>query len=519
MLRNKVLPVLCPLLAMLATPAFALDIDRIEVKSRYGQPLLAEIPVIADDPAELQHLQARLASPATFARIGLERPRGVLKDLRFRLVRDARGKPVIRITSRLPVEQPFLTFLVQVEWGDGRLVREYSVSLDDPGALAAAALPLVEAPVAAPSNAIVRNPAPVPVPLAIPLAAPASAPPAVSTQPAPPAQAVAPVEVDVATRAAPAQREASTAAPATPAPPAPAPASAERKPAAQSAKSPAAAAAREAAAYGPVKAGDTLSEIAGRFVDREHSLNQVMLAFLRVNPEAFVAGNINLIRRGAVLQAPSSAELSRYGAAQAATMVREQIDHWREGIPATPQPVAPVIAPAPVPRADPVAVRENGPRLRIAPPSSDAGVQQAIRTGLQAAGIGDVLRPDPSSPIPDADARDAQLRELQARVAELEKLQQRQQRLIALKDSELAARPTGHAASWPWWLAALVVLPLSAWWWTRRRERVRSSREQPEDAFRSSSSPDDDAGPPATLHAPSPAWHSAARDPIPEPDR
>lgn len=524
MLRNKVLSVLCPLLAMLAAPAFALDIDRIEVKSRYGQPLLAEIPVIADNPAELQHLQAQLASPATFARIGLERPRGVLKDLRFRLARDARGKPVIRVTSSLPVEQPFLTFLIQVEWGDGRLVREYSVSLDDPGTLAASALPLIEAPVVAPSNAIARNPEPVPVPLAIPLAAPAPALPVVSAQPARTAQAAAPAEV--ATRTAPVPREIGAAVSETPEPK-PAPTSTVRKPAAQPAKEPAAApvpvAAREKAAYGPVKTGDTLSEIAGRFVDREHSLNQVMLAFLRVNPEAFVAGNINLIRRGAVLQAPSSAELSRYSTTQAAAMVREQIDHWREGTPATPQPVAPAIAPAPVPEAKAAAVRDNGPRLEISPPSSDAGVQQAIRTGLQAAGSGDALRPDRPPPVPETDAlRDAQLHELQARVAELEQLQQQQQRLIALKNSELAARPAGQTASWPWWLVALVVLPLSTWWWTRRRERARLLRTQPEEALGSSASPGDDAGPsatPETLHAHSPAWHSGARGPMPEPDR
>ena len=97
-------------------PASGLDIERIELKSGIGQPLLADIPVVSADPDDLRKLHARLASSATFARIGLERPRGVVASLQFHVVRDAGGRPVIRVTSAAPVEQDFLTFLVQVDW-------------------------------------------------------------------------------------------------------------------------------------------------------------------------------------------------------------------------------------------------------------------------------------------------------------------------------------------------------------------------------------------------------------------
>jgi hypothetical protein len=115
MLRKMPLPALMSLLMLLAQPALALEIDRIEVRSQLGQPLLAEIPVIAASPAELDRLQVQLASPATFARIGLARPQGVLADLQFKIVRNMRGNPVIRITSTLPVQEEFLTFLIQVD--------------------------------------------------------------------------------------------------------------------------------------------------------------------------------------------------------------------------------------------------------------------------------------------------------------------------------------------------------------------------------------------------------------------
>src|SRR3546814_19237684 len=82
---------------------------------------------------------------------------------------------------------------------------------------------------------------------------------------------------------------------------------------------------------GPTRAGDTLSEIASTFVDDRHTLNQAMLDLLRVNPDAFIAGNINLLRRGAILRAPQPAELSRYDAADAAEMVPGQIRTGREG--------------------------------------------------------------------------------------------------------------------------------------------------------------------------------------------
>ena len=60
-------------------PAFALGLGQIQVRSQAGEPLLAEIPVVSSDPSELQQLRARLASPETFARIGLQAPQGAVK--------------------------------------------------------------------------------------------------------------------------------------------------------------------------------------------------------------------------------------------------------------------------------------------------------------------------------------------------------------------------------------------------------------------------------------------------------
>src|SRR3546814_15469752 len=81
--------------------------------------------------------------------------------------------------------------------------------------------------------------------------------------------------------------------------------------------------------YGPVQVGDTLGKIA-RSIDRDgHSLDQVMLALLRANPDAFIKGNINLVKAGAVLRIPDGSELSEYSAREARAIVHEQIGQWR----------------------------------------------------------------------------------------------------------------------------------------------------------------------------------------------
>ncbi|PBS14303.1 ferrous iron transporter B, partial [Lysobacteraceae bacterium NML93-0793] len=173
---------LAGLLLAVAGPVLALGLGRIEVRSQQGQPLLAEIPIVSSDPAELRALQARLASPETFARIGLEPPQGLVSDLQFSVALDPRGRPVIRVTSAAPVTQESLTFLVEVDWGQGRLVREYSALVAVPDTLAAPAQPAIQAPVAAPPASIVRAPAAAPAAVDAPERESAASSEAVATQ-------------------------------------------------------------------------------------------------------------------------------------------------------------------------------------------------------------------------------------------------------------------------------------------------------------------------------------------------
>lgn len=411
-------------LGIASAPALALGLGQLQMRSQPGEPLLAEIPIVTSDPSELDNLQARLASPDTFRRIGLQPPQGIVSDLQFQVALDARGNPVIRVTSAAPVQEAQLTFLIEVDWGQGRLVREYSALVDAPRTVSAPAQSPIQAPVAPPSNTIVRPQPPEP----IAATEPEPAPDAASTE----AEASAP---DQTPPAEPQPEPSAIAVAPPPAPPAPAPAAVvDSRP----------------GEYGPVQAGDTLGEIAQRLQPEGRTLDQTMLALLRANPDAFINDNVNLVKQGAVLRMPGDDALSQYSASQARAVVREQISQWRQMRPPAPQPEA-VAGDAPPPASSPAgpanAPRVADARLEITPPSQGSGQRAGTRSGIAAGGEGQMLRQEMQQTQETLAARNAEVDELKARVAELETLQQQQQQLISLKDSELAAAQQRLAAS------------------------------------------------------------------------
>lgn len=422
-------------LVLLSGAAMALGLGEIRVKSQPGQPLVAEIPVISTEPGELEQLQARLASPITFERVGLARPEGLVTGLSFAVAVSDEGKPVIRVTSSEPVQVAAVNFLIEVDWGQGRLVREYSALVDTPDALAAAGQPIIDAPLPPPADTIVREPEPI-----------------AATEPAPttPAEPVVPT---------PAPVEAASASRAPVAAPSPTLAGGELE----------------------VQRGQTLSQIA-RDLGQGYSLDQTMLALLRANPEAFINGNINRLKQGAVLRVPQSAELAQLGEAEAAALVRDQMAEWRQARRPIPQPVettASTTAPAP-PRTAPAVARTAQARLEIAPPDAGAATRAGTQSGIDAEGEGDMLANQQLTLTKEElAARESEVQELRAQVAELESLKQQQAKLIAMKDSELAAAQQRLAksqgdASQPLWLWAglgLLVAGLVVAWLIGRRKK------------------------------------------------
>ncbi|MDX1432492.1 MAG: hypothetical protein R3286_08580 [Gammaproteobacteria bacterium] len=116
-------------LALAAAAVGAVGLGNIQVSSALNEPLAASIPVIGVTPEELVNMSVRLAEPKTFEDAGIARPY-VLTKLRFEVKDDGNGKGHIAVTSRERIKEPSLEFIIDVEWGKGRLRRTYVVLME-----------------------------------------------------------------------------------------------------------------------------------------------------------------------------------------------------------------------------------------------------------------------------------------------------------------------------------------------------------------------------------------------------
>jgi pilus assembly protein FimV len=259
--------------------SWALGLGEIHLNSALNEPMNAEIDLISASPDELTALRATLASREAFTRYGIDKP-PFLSTLTFKVGKGKDGRDALLVHSTDAIPEPFVTFLVEVNWARGRLMREYTVLLDPPvytpGETASSA-----APVTAPTSA-----------------------------------------------AAPARRP----APATPAPTVTPPASSRASAASQSEGPKPAPSARFNGTSYRVDQGDTLTKIARSLRADSPStpadIDQTMMALYRANPDAF-GGNINILRRGSVLRVPGADDIAALNQAEATSEVRRQMDAWR----------------------------------------------------------------------------------------------------------------------------------------------------------------------------------------------
>ncbi len=309
--------------------AAAVGFGGINVTSALGQPLAAEIELVAVEQADKASLSARLASADAFKGAGIDYPYALPK-LKFSVETRTNGEFYIKATSSQPVNEPFVSLLIELNWASGRLLREYTFLLDPPGFVA-------EQPAAAtvqPIEPVVVAPVVAPVPAApVPELAPAASAPIEAQQPQ--------AEVIVAA-SAPAPAEAAQAVEPTPAAPAsiaeetkavePAPA-VESKSVEQAAPAPApvkqAVALAQVSETGvTVKRGDTLSKIANKTKEVDVSLERMLVALYRANAEAFDGKNMNRLRVGKILRLPQSEEVGGIQQVEAEKEVRAQVADW-----------------------------------------------------------------------------------------------------------------------------------------------------------------------------------------------
>ncbi|VVP66998.1 hypothetical protein PS910_00120 [Pseudomonas fluorescens] len=314
--------------------ANALGLGELTLRSAQNQPLDAEIELLDVRDLTATEVVPSLAPPEEFTKAGVEYA-PYLEDLTFTPVITPNGKSMLRVTSSQPLPAPVVKFLVQVLWPQGRLVRDYSMLLDQAQAQGSQA----QAGVA----------------------------PAVSYT---------------------------------------------------------------------TKPRDTLWQIAARNTQGA-SVQQTMIAIQALNPDAFINNNINLLKAGQVLRMPDQQQAQSTPQGEAVRDVAEQYAAWREGrrlgprarqLDATRRGSA-EDAPSRIAQQD---------NLRLVAPSSEAAAGDSKTLGDQLAMAEESL---------DTSRRDNE--ELKSRVADLQSQLDKLQRLIALKNDQLARLEAQSGAAQP----------------------------------------------------------------------
>ncbi|WEL57031.1 LysM peptidoglycan-binding domain-containing protein [Pseudomonas kermanshahensis] len=316
--------------------AHALGLGELTLKSAQNQPLDAEIELLDVRDLTAAEVAPSLAPPEEFSKAGVTFAT-YLEDLTFTPVINPNGKSVLRVTSSQPLPGSVVKFLVQVMWPQGRLLRDYSVLLDQ-------------------AKAQGKQPAP------------GNVAPAVT-----------------------------------------------------------------GASNYTTQRRDTLWQIAARN-SQGGSIQQTMIAIQALNPDAFIGNNINQLKVGQVLRLPDQQQIQAIAQGEAVRDVAEQYAAWREGRRLGPRARQLDATRRGAAEAAPERIAQ-GDNLRLVSPGNQAGAAPAK-------GLNDKLAVAQESL--DTSRRDND--ELKSRMADLQSQLDKLQRLIALKNDQLARLEAQGAA-------------------------------------------------------------------------
>ena len=355
--------------------AQALGLGEIELQSWLNEPLDAEISLRQSAGVDPGDVFVNVAPEAAYQRVGLERNQ-FLSKLKFEVVTGSDGNLAINVSSREPVREPYLNFLLELTWPNGRLMREYAV--------------LVDPPVYAEESGVQEQ-------VSAPVSSAASAPARQSTTRSPES-----VRREAAVQRAPARGY-------------------------------------QPDSFGPTGPSDTLWSIAQRMrPDSSVSMQQMMLAIQDLNPDAFIDGNINKLKRGQVLRAPTLDQIQSRTKAEANRVVARQNEEFQSPRPVDATRTAQAeSAPA---QAAGTAGADGTDELKLlvaeeetSPRTDDEG-GSAGGDGEQAGGAdaGNAVA------MEELDATRRENEELSSRLQDMQEQVQTLQRLLELKNSQLA---------------------------------------------------------------------------------
>ena len=352
-----------------ASSVMALGLGELTLESFLNEPLKARVDLLNTGGLHQDEIRIRLATREDFEKMGLDRAY-FLTSIKFEVMTDDSGRAQVVMSSDDPVLEPYLDFIVEARWPSGRLLREYTVLVDPP--VFDRSSPVISA-----SQRVTE----------------------VEGEPAPvkKTQGKAATEktgthVDVrkselAPGAMP-ERDYNATASATPV----------------------------AGSRYMIHRNDTLWEVAAAAKPSGATVHQTMLDIQRLNPDAFIDGNINRVKAGYIVYLPASEDISSADLASALAEVRQQNDDWRAGKASQPR-------------------SSSGPSLRI----SAEPEETADSSGDVVADQREVGASSGTAAMEDMDKAELERAEGAQRLQAMEQQVETLQRIVSLKDDQIAA--------------------------------------------------------------------------------
>ena len=363
------------------TVLFAAGLGKLSLMSALGQPLSAEIDIVTANKDEIPSLRASIASQEAFAQAGIQYE-PFFSVVKVSVESRINGNPYIKLSSPQAINDPFLNLLVELNWASGRILREYAVLLD-------------------PAESSPQQ-----------VAAPSVAAPVVAAT-----QQNKPIESEIPKKIPPKAKQ----VPLT-----------ENNPSAY----------RTTGTYGPVVSGDNLSAIARQVLPAGVDLNQMLVALYRANRDAFIAGNMNLLRVGAVLKIPEKSEADAIDKKSASSEIRVQVIDWHNYRSKLASSSREESSRRTIRQSDQGKITTRIEKQAI---SSNAEPKEVLRLSgaLQTDGNKDSVTPSNVADRlrmmeEDAIAKNLSLKEANERVVMLEKSVENLKKLLELKDAALA---------------------------------------------------------------------------------
>jgi len=395
-------------LAFLPSSVLAAGLGKLNVMSGLGEPLKADIELLSVTPEELSSISASIASTEAYANQGIEKPASH-NDIKIQVTKNARGAPVLKLNSAQPITDAFLDMLIQVDWSSGRLLREYTLLLDPPGYSSESAASTSQLPASGATAKTLENPSNTTSTSSVGRNGSASSSNGATKSKKPNVVKPEAVQADESTTVETYLEEGQE--------------------------------------YTTEK-GDTLAKIAQEMKPDGVSLEQMLVGLYQANPKAFDGKNMNRLKVGQIIRAPSAESLESTTRKSAAKEVRVHSANWNEyknklaGIVADSQgteDASPTQSSSGKVMAaeDKAAATASGPRDVVKLSGADASANGKGDKALQEKLI--ALQEE-------AIAKEGALKEAQGRTADLEKQIEDMKKLMALK-SDAMAKIQSDAAS------------------------------------------------------------------------